>query len=158
MKRRTWLLSLGALAVAVLVLREVGVVGLSAYLSDSSSTCRASWPVEPDWKPRSSGGHGRWRDGDAGLIGVSWSTPDGPYVCTARLTRFELEGPCWVPLWKSGRTSFAAELRTQDDRVVAEFEGELTRRLIGPCSLHEFRSLIRDAALDYIEESIADHS
>lgn len=157
MKQRTLFLLLGLLTVAVLVLREVGVVELSAFRSEQYSTCQTAWHADQDLKLHWVGGHGRWRDDDAGTIGVSGTGPDGQLTCTARLTRFELEGPCWVPLRKSGTASFAAELRTEDDRVIGEFDGELTRTVTGLCSLRQFRSLMRADALDYVESSIASH-
>ena len=62
-----------------------------------------------------------------------------------------------MPLRKSGTASFAAELRTGDDRVIAEFDGELTRTVTGLCSLRQFRSLMRGDALEYLESSIGSH-
>lgn len=157
MKRRTGRLSLGALVVLVLLVRETGVLQLSAYWSKRTSTCRTTWHGESAPTQRGGLGHVRWRDDGAGVIGVNGGGPDGSFTCTTLLTRFELDGPCWVPLRKSGTASFAAELRTADGRLIAEFDGELSQTVTGPCSLHEFRSLLRDEALDYIERAIDDH-
>ncbi|MCK6445140.1 MAG: hypothetical protein L6Q99_02000 [Planctomycetes bacterium] len=169
MKRRTRLLSLGASARLVLafglalglalglVLRETGAVELSAYELECQATCRTNWHADSDPKQRGGESHVRMRDHATGVISVNGEGPDGPFQCTTRLTQFEIDGLCWVPLRKSATASFAAELRTQDQRLVAEFDGELSRTVTGPCSLHEFRSRLRDQALDQIERAIDDH-
>lgn len=158
MKRRSLLLSFGALVAFLLAVREMGAVQLSAYVLRSESACRTSWRGgDSDRKASSGGGSAKWRDDAAGVIRVSFLGPNGPFEWSARLTRFEVGGPCWVPLRKSGTATFTAELRGEDQRVLAEFEGEFSMTVTGPCSLRELRSRMRDGALDYIDRSIDDH-
>lgn len=155
--RRKVLLGIAALLVLLLVLRELGVVDMSLYTS--SAEWRFTSTYGDGERPEDPGGGFAYTtrtDPARRTVQLEGSTGSGPVDSIGRLTRFDVEGLTWVPLHKTGRATFAAEITATKGWLAGAVEGEISLTVTGPCSARQFRGLLLETALESVEDSMKD--
>ena len=74
----------------------------------------------------------------------------------ADLTRFDLTGCYWTPLWKSGRCSYEVDFQSSDPGLGGKLTGSIEMQAFGIYSARSFRESFREAvrevAFDAIEQ------
>jgi hypothetical protein len=62
---------------------------------------------------------------------------------TARLTRYDLSGATWTPLFKRARVEFTVAITSSDPDVAGTIHGTIEGQSLGILSTHDFRESFR---------------
>jgi len=148
--RKPWLIAV-LVIVGVGASREFGWASLNAYTSklaeESDTTTRdmgdkvfASTVTVNDASEL---------DGHSVRAAVSQGGDD----FRGEITEFELSGPYWLPLIKSGELAYKARI-TRNGEVVGDASGTMTLKVWGLCSVYEFRKQAHEAVEKNLHASI----
>ncbi len=151
-KRRTTLLILAALLVAVGVLREPGFITLSRYTFEYHSNISQRYESVKSSEPLMSFPNGmivasRVKSGFADAfeeeLGRQIRTKSGTYV-SASLNQFDIEGAYWLPLYKKGRCVYRMQVRAAEEDAVRDswISGEMDFNVEGVCSILTFKQAL----------------
>ena len=97
------------------------------------------------------------RDGDfTALHHFFRSSSEDPLDVLVEITRFELTGLYWTPLWKSGQCAYEVRITSADPEVNGTLTGSIEKQAYGLYSAHSYRAslheAVRETALEAIEE------
>ncbi len=164
-KRRTTLLILAALLVAVGVLRELGFVTLSHYtfkyhnnISRHSESVQYSEPLMSTPTDVLVGTRIKSNFADAVKeeLERQVGTKSIPYVSVS-LNQFDVDGAYWLPFSKKGSCVYQIQVRTAKEDAVKDswISGEMDFNVEGVCSILTFKQALAknvvQEAMKYIE-------
>jgi len=122
--------------IALTILRETAVLNLNLHSSVSSSKHSASMSRKGDIC------------GPYDVI-INWkkkqSKPGTEHknTITANLSRFNVTGNTWLPLYKNAAVSYQFKYSTPDKKISGEFDGNVNIKIKGLCSHNNCVEMIK---------------
>jgi hypothetical protein len=142
-RRRLWIGLGTALVVLVLFLRELGAFDFTLHFSSSEHN-----NVQSGKRPSVPSSRALEVDlvvgGETQHQSVMRGTAGAPLHVRAEVTRFDLQGAYWSPLWKTGRCSYEVKFTSKDVSASGVVAGTIDRRTFGLCPARGFREALLD--------------
>jgi hypothetical protein len=155
MSRRTRVL-VAALVVlgALITARETGLIELEVQRATSTSTITKE--IQGREKLAASDVRIEYVNGDEQHVHTISRGSQQRIDVTATVTRYDLSGPSWTPLFKRARLDFEVAIRSSDPGVTGTISGTIEKRCSGIRSrrgfCEGFREEVREAALETLGE------
>lgn len=137
MKKKHKILFVAALVlVAVLALREIGVIDVHLYKSQSKSNHTETMATQGS----TSGSYD---------VMINWKKKNNePYnanenIIVVNLIKFDVSGNSWLPFYKNATVSYGFGYSTKSGNIKGDIHGEVTMRASGICSHKRFVELFK---------------
>ena len=122
--------------IAVLVLREIGIIDVHLYESQSKvhhigtmatqGNTSGSFDVVINWKKSNHG---------------SYNASEN--IIMVNLNKFHVSGNTWLPFYKNARASYDFDYGTRSGNIEGDIQGEVTMRVSGICSHRKLVELMK---------------
>jgi hypothetical protein len=136
-----WILGLVVLPIVLVIVRELGVVDFHIETRNSAQTHSMVLQGQDEMRARDL----RIEYVDDERRDVHLVSRGGePLDVTVRMTRYDLSGRTWTPLFKQGRVEYELEITTTDPAIGGTLSGTIERSSRGLLSHRAFCAGLRE--------------
>lgn len=149
--RKRFVIAAALAVVLVLLARELGVVDLQAQVSYSNTMSQKELRGQDAFGPDL---HLEVLDGEQRYVHFFSSGGSEPLAVTARLTRYDLSGWTWTPLYKRVRVEYEVEIVSSDPAVGGSISGTIEKTSRGLISRRSFCEGLREGIRAIVFDSL----